>query len=224
MFLNCSQYKDPYLLVDRTGDGSNEKHSLHPEDNIYQTNEWDVAAPIVIEEYKLIFFLVAGVAEQAWKQLFRSMIQIANEHPRSPNKQFTFLSDFEPHHAHQMLSSQEYTKAMMVRDPKERLLSLYLNYVVNKDAANQTKGFSITQACCPDSKAADCPVDGDVDDEEHDGPMSFDAFVHLLYKCPHPLWRPQSRRMEPQYFSTLDVVMHLETAESDVPRFLQRSI
>jgi hypothetical protein len=42
-------------------------------DFIYQKNDWD-GAPVVIEEFRLLFFTSAKVACTTWKQLFRRMM------------------------------------------------------------------------------------------------------------------------------------------------------
>ena len=51
--------------------------------------------------------------------------------------------DFSPENITTMLLSPEWTRAVFVRDPKERFLSAYLDKVQNKD------GKYVIGHCCP---------------------------------------------------------------------------
>jgi len=106
-------------------------------DSIYGIDWWE--KPVVIEEYKLIFFPIPKVACTEFKLLLHRMMSLSFELPakgqvhtiQNPklNKLRT-LSDYPMWKAQEMMSSPQYTKAVFVREPKERILSAFLNKFV----------------------------------------------------------------------------------------------
>jgi Sulfotransferase family len=127
---------------------NNYSWSLHPEDFIYRSGSWD-GAPIVLEEYKLIFFTVAKVGCTVWKQLFRRMMGYSNwkswnwkTHDPSING-LIYLYHYSLDEANYMLQSTEWTKAIFVRDPPTRILSAYL------DKGRRHNGSYVQHHCCP---------------------------------------------------------------------------
>jgi hypothetical protein len=113
---------------------------------------------------------------------------------KDTTKQFqglTYLSDFDQDKATEIMTSPEYTRAMIVQDPKTRLLSIYISKVV-KDPTEQE--FMKT-TCCGDTRQLIVPGS----EGHHDGacaeqkePVSFELFVELVNECDQPYWRPQS--------------------------------
>jgi Sulfotransferase family len=107
-------------------------------DSIYVLPEWD-AAPIVLEQYKLVFFTIPKVGCTAWKQLFRRMMgyrdwKNENVHDMQPwnpeSNGLKYLYHYDRVTASTMMTSPEWTRAIIVRDPKERFLSAYLDKIV----------------------------------------------------------------------------------------------
>jgi hypothetical protein len=100
---------------------------VEPSDYIYQ-DVW--SAPIVIESHKLVFFQVAKVGTSMWKRLFRRMMGEPDWHdamPHDPNTNgLKFLNQYSLQEATYMMNSPDYTRAIFVRDPKDRLLSAFL--------------------------------------------------------------------------------------------------
>ena len=185
-------------------------------DFIYDTLEWD-QAPVVVESHKLIFFTTAKVGCTVWKMLLKRMMGHDdwkmghlpnNEKIHNPKKnRLTYLSHYNLTKATQMMNDPSYTRAIFVRDPKERLLSAYLDKVFDRE------GIQIKRHCCKDetNKTA-C--------WERFKPFS--GFVDLAQHCPDNHWRPQSQRMERKYLHLLNFVGHLETAAEDAKRLLER--
>lgn len=186
---------------------------LLPQDGIYQRGTWD-KAPIVLEEYKLLFFTVPKVGCTAFKQLFRRMMGHANwmDHqyytqpflPHNPDRNgLKYLSDYPPEKANEMLTSDEWTRAIFVRDPQERVLSGYL------DKAGYSQGSYLRMQCCkrlPSGsrawEAIDCrngiqsytePQKGEV--VTNTPILPFEDFLSLILpKCDDPHWEPQNTR------------------------------
>lgn len=204
---------------------------LRPNDTIYEYGPWD-RAPIVIESHKLVFFTIPKVGSTVLKQLFRRMEGYAdyldNTHPlpHAPKRNgLRYLYDFPPRQADFIMTSPEYTRAIFLRDPKERLLSAYL------DKGRQGKYLQFH--CC---ETRNSTLNNELDcahPREHYGPavsqadmeaplLSFKDFVSLLVPlCDDPHWRPQASRLDAKYWKYINFVGCMESIESDTKRLLQ---
>jgi hypothetical protein len=142
----------------------------------------------------------------------------------------TYLTDYDRRKASDMLSNPSWTKAIFVRDPKERFLSAYLDKAVRHPTflANQ---------CCPRKhqqqslgRNMKSPQQSKGDEERdwwcdveraRSSPAAFLDFVRHQ-PCDNSHWRPQSRRMEPKYWERIDFVGHMETVAQDAERLLRK--
>ena len=95
-------------------------------------------SPFVVAEYKLIFFSVAKVACTEWKLMMRELsgdpwpedlIYGILHDPHKNN--LTTLMDYPIQEAQSMMNDNEWTKAVFVREPKERILSAFINKFVD---------------------------------------------------------------------------------------------
>lgn len=110
---------------------------------------WDVS-PVVVEEYKLIFFTVPKTGCTVFKQLFRRMMGYQDwpndrqpDMPHNPQVNgLKYLAQFPMRTVKHMLTSPDWTRAIFVRDPKERVLSSYL------DKALHENGTHVKRKCC----------------------------------------------------------------------------
>lgn len=180
---------------------------LSKSDYIYKRGSWD-GAPVVVEKYQLIFFTVPKVGCTVFKQLFRRMANLkdwptsASGKPHNPKVNgLTYLYNYNVNNATAMLTSNHWTKAIFVRDPKERLLSAYLDKAVHK------QGSYMTHHCCPS-----CGTDS----------ATLVGFLGVMQTCTDPHWMPQSKRMESRFWDSINFVGHIETAASDAKALLQR--
>jgi hypothetical protein len=107
-------------------------------DSIYVRTGWD-AAPIVLEDYKVVFFTTAKVGCTVFKQLFRRMLGIPQWQdvnlphliPWNPEVNgLRYLYHYNRTAASHMMTAPDWTRAIFVRDPKTRFLSAYLDKVV----------------------------------------------------------------------------------------------
>lgn len=205
---------------------------LQPNDKIYQYGDWD-GAPIVVESHKLIFFTIPKVGCTVWKQLFRRMVGYrdwavdGHPLPHAPKRNgLQYLYDYPPSVADQILRDPSWTRAIFVREPKERLLSAYLD----KGRQNAYLQFH----CCQSSSTTlleklDC-----AHTKPHMGPMAArdaeeepfldfaDFLTWAVPACDDPHWRPQAERLDEKYWSNIDFVGHMETMEADARRLLER--
>ena len=180
-------------------------------DYIYQP-AWG-AAPIVVESHKLIFFWVTKSGCTTFKHLFRRMMGYsdwktnANVHYPKTNG-LRYLNDYSLQEATAMMNSPEFTRALVVRDPKERFLSAYL------DKAAARNGTFVVLACC--HKTKDC----------RNQTQSLSGFLKLTESCHNPHWRPQGYRLgrnSRKFVPTLDFIGHMgPTIATDVKVLLER--
>jgi hypothetical protein len=181
--------------------------TVEPQDYIYQ-KRWD-AAPVVIESHKLVFFTIPKVGCTVWKQLFRRMMGFQNWKSMPPhdpeNNGLVYLSDYNTSRATEMMNDPTWTKALFIRDPKERLLSAYI------DKATRDEGKGLAEICCRDRSCL-----SEV--------QNFSDFVKFsITTCKdNPHWLPQMERIDRKFLKQIQVVGHLETADLDAKRLLRR--
>jgi hypothetical protein len=177
-----------------------------PDDYIYSNHLG--AAPIVVESHKLIFFYVPKVGCTVLKQLFRRMMGYDDWNTKFPHNSRTngllYLNQLDIHKATEIMNSPEYTRAIIVRDPKERFLSAYLDKVLHDNATY------VVGACCKSTR--DCWEEA----------QTFPGFLGLTSKCMDTHWRPESERMEPKYVPLINFVGHMEAMEEDAKTLLER--
>jgi hypothetical protein len=190
--------------------GKNDK-LVQQGDHIYVRGDWD-GSPVVIEEYKLIFFTSAKVGCTVWKQLFRRIMGLKDWKaeatkdylPWNPKVNgLKYLYDYDRKTASHMMSSPEYTRAIFVREPKEKLLSAYLEKGV-------TNGWFMHTKCCPSNW--DCL---------EIAIKSLSSFFDLIQTCEDGHWKPQSRRMEAKYWPYINFVGRMETLADDTQTLLR---
>lgn len=187
----------------------NERDQLvvFPDDEFYKSR---YLAPVVVEEFKLVFFPIPKVACTQWLQLFR---RIAGQRdwkmrgqglPYTPDQNgLTYLTHYDLTDANRIMTSSEWTRAVFVRDSKERFLSAYLDKVVN------TKNIAYG-SCCPETK--DC-----VSSE-----TTLQDFFDLTETCDNEHWAAQSERFPDRIWQTINFVGHMETLQEDARRLLQQ--
>jgi len=109
---------------------------LDETDIIYYTrNDWRNYIPVVNEEYKTVFFFIGKCASSEWKRMFVRMMGSPNWCAKSIHKKevsgLKWLNDYSLEEAQDIMTSPEWTRAIFVRNPKERLLSAFLDKVVS---------------------------------------------------------------------------------------------
>jgi len=187
---------------------------VEPADKILKHYE----APIVVEKYRLVFFHQHKIASTAWKVLFHRMMGVEPK-PKPPKaknwnslhwprlNKLKYLWDYNVTEANRMMHSPEWTRAIFVRNPHERILSAYLDKVV-------ARNFGDTRKKC-------CPVGRECLQENAQG---FQDFVDLLDAESCMLadghWRPQSRRVDAKHWPSVNYVGHMERLQDDARALL----
>ena len=193
---------------------------LQATDYIYSTIGWD-SAPIVVESHELIFFTVPKVGCTVWKQLFRRMegyndwqvhtLDEANL-PHNPKRNgLKYLFDYSLSDATSKLNDPSYTKAIFVRDPKDRFLSAYLDKGVRNPDWTRKK-------CCPTNNNRS----KESDDCWPESNRSFQDFFELTKACHNQHWDPMAARLDPKFLSLIDFIGTMDQLQEDSKRLLQQ--
>ena len=175
-------------------------------------------APIVIPEYKLIFFTIQKNGCTVWKQLFRKMVGFKDWRTAQHKTMALRLSglqtlrNFTVADATEMINSPLWTKAIMLRDPKDRFVSSYLDKAIK---TNYVRKF-----CCHKK------IDGTKNplklQQCVDQSQTLEGFLNITMWCNDGHWLPQSKRTDLKYFPFLNFVGYLETASTDAEVLLRR--
>ena len=189
--------------------------------------------PIVIPEYKLIFLTIPKVACSEWKRMFLRM----NHNPKwcaSHYSVHTFndnhykrLHHYPPKQARFMMTSPEWTRAVFVREPKERILSAFLDKAV--------KETYFVQHCCnkiqDKEEAKKCrychnfPEESIERKECVNDPKNFANFLHFITKYPQQCrdvhWEPQKYKLDKKWWPYMNFIGHKSNIQDDAKRLLQ---
>jgi hypothetical protein len=186
---------DPKTKTTTTNDINNDnKFMVDKNDYIYSSSCYD-CAPIVVKEYKLLFFSVPKVACTTFKFLFRRIQGVEDWDnqdsnlglPHNPKyNNLKYLSDYSLQEASVMMTSPDWTRAIFVREPKERFLSAFL------DKAVANYGLFTTEQCCTD--AMQCKIDN-YDNNNNNNNSSVmnntDLEQVLVQNCQEEIWDPR---------------------------------
>ena len=154
------------------------------------------AAPIVVEGHKLVFFYVPKVSCTVWKQLFRRMMGYSDWKTKFPHNPKTngllYLNQLNISYASRILNDPDWVRAIIVRDPKERFLSAYLDKVLRKNSSY------VVGACC--KRRQTC----------REQAQTLEGFFELTETCQDPHWRLQSQRMDEKFWPLVNFVGNME--------------
>lgn len=197
------------------------RNQIRPKDNLL-VQYGDLAyslgdlSPIVIEEYKLVLIVSAKCGCTNLKMLARRMSGFKNYRDRAfpdgrpflhntERNGLTYLFNFDRKRASEIMTSPQWTRAVFVRDPKERFLSAYLDKAVNEN-------FYLVNHCCKDKKTCG-----------NYGKISLNNFYEIVKTCSTDNhWRAQSKTVDEKYWPYVNFVGHLETARADIETLLRR--
>jgi Sulfotransferase family len=179
-------------------------------DKVYTKGDWD-GSPIVVEKYKLIFFTVPKVGATKWKQAFRRMMGYPDWHeiggdaglPHNPSTNgLKYLYDYPIEQAEAMFQSEEWTKAIFIRSPKDRFLSVYNEMARDRD--------QVDRRCCPLEPGCSTSL------------RTIAGFLELAENCYSAHWAPISDRMEEKYWPYINFIGSLENVEADSKKLLEK--
>ena len=153
-------------------------------------------SPLVVESYKLVLF---NIPKNNFSIILRLALRMMGREDwktiKDPKAAVKYLSHCSPAEAMRIMEDQTWTRAIFLNEPKQRLLSTYLDLVVGSDYVS--KKFNVQ-------------------------PSSFAAFVvdSQTHKDPH--WASQTDHLGDKWWPSINFVGTIANAERDIQRLLER--
>lgn len=127
--------------------------------------------------------------------------------------------DYPIDQAQYMMNSNEWTKAVFLREPKERVLSAFLNKYV------QGGGRIFAKKCCkkyvkPQSRREECLVHVDKSRKQK-RKDDFSYFLSVSQECKNVHWQTQYEIMDAKWWAKINFVGYLHNAAEDSKKLLQ---
>ena len=129
--------------------------------------------------------------------------------PHNPRKNgLTYLYHYRVADALTILTHPDWTRAIFVRDPKERTLSAFL------DKAARKNGNYVKRHCC-NGKESTCGEEANA---------SFLGFLRVVEErcCCDPHWKPQTKRIDAAFRPFINFVGHFDRIQEDTKILLKR--
>ena len=200
-------------------------------DSIFTRHGWDID-PIVIESHKLIFFTVPKNACSTFKKLFRRMMGYPDWLTASPHNPDTnglrYLGHYSRQQQKEFMTSPDWTRAIFVRDPLERVLSAYMDKGLKTGLWQPSvEGAHLKRLCCKvtQTRIPACkqfplaPYKNALTSDN----FPFEVFVtSFMRQCKDMHWEPQSLRMQKENWKWINFVGHFENNQDDTRRLLER--
>jgi len=187
--------------------------------NIYSTDKiYQSRSAFVIPEYKLIFFTFPKVACSEWKRMFMRMngnpnwcrIRGFNAHDPKNNK-IPILADYPVEIATAMMTSPAWTRAAIVREPKERVLSAFLDKAIKEEY--------FVRRCCKK-----LPTD-EYKEECVQSHKNFESFLYYIKSFPKECfdvhWEPQSTKVDAKWWPYINFIGYQSNLREDSKELLQ---
>ncbi|GFH56307.1 hypothetical protein CTEN210_12783 [Chaetoceros tenuissimus] len=165
---------------------------------------------VVIPDYKLVFFSFPKVGCTEWKALARRGRGL----PPSTGGYGSIHGDpavlkikgFPEEEVQEMLTSDEWTRATIVREPKERVLSAFLDKFVHT--------HEFTRFCCRGSEEE---VEFCKQNQEE---KDFHYFLHRTQDCHNEHWAPQRSFVDEKWWAMMNFVGYMDTFTKDTHSLL----
>jgi Sulfotransferase family len=208
-------------------------------DTIFQHFESD-NDPVVLESHKLLFFTIPKNSCTEWKQLFRRMMGYDNWnkfpflHPHDPRiNGLSYLGTYDKAQQEEFMTSPEWTRAMFVRDPLERMLSAYLNKGLSEEryikrwccqiSPRETEEERQQELMYLQENNPSCAQLTPWETQPTAETFTFDFFIdEFMLQCNDKHWRPQSQRMYPKNWKFLNFIGRMDNLHEDAKALLQK--
>ena len=210
--------------------------TLDMTDPIFRRHGWDID-PFVVESHKLLFFTVPKNSCTEWKRLFKRMLNHSDwraygqDHMHNPQSNgLKYLGSYPKEQQIEFMTSPEWTRAIFLRDPLQRLLSGYLEKAHGESRYvqrhccnnNNTMKFKSATARAQCMKLFSLQRKGQVATPKGNE-FPFATFVsHFARQCPDTHWAPQSQRLRAGNWKFINYVGYFDTLEDDARCLLEK--
>jgi len=220
--ITYSQFRENKDNVNAAHSRYSRKHQnntvLLSSDVIYGRDWW--GKPVVIEEFKFVFFPFPKVGSSYWKRLLRNMTRLPDIPERyllpplfkllldPATNNLTTLDHFSLKKAQHIMTDSEWTRATFVRDPKERILSAYMNKFVHDSY--------FIERCCEDYEDACRRMKSELSPQE-----LFPYFLNRTLDCPDPHWEAQVLFIDDKWWPNIDFIGYMTSISEDSKTLLK---
>lgn len=208
----------------------------------YSTDAWTTWKqlaynPIVIESHKLLFFHVPKCGSTQFLQLFKRMNGASDWNTEldgrlhiSLTNGLKYIGSYPLEKQVEMMQSPEWTKAIFVRDPIERLISAYIDKVLGgKEFQMMCCGMNESFPTGQESilKAAGqwcekCNLISPFGSTITEQIIPFEVFVNdFMEVCNDVHWRPLATRLTDRSWGLINFVGHMKTLQDDARKLLE---
>jgi len=193
----------------------NKEAQLYVNDTIYyKRNDRRLMSPAVNEEYKLVFFFIAKCASSEWKRMLVRMMGSPKWCARWIHKPevngLKFLYDYSIDEAQEIMTSPEWKRAVFVRNPKDRVLSAFLDKVVSHSQ-------HFTSNMCPSYGRHGYDAQKCIDNHK-----DFGFFLkNITTTLENKHWMPIFNQIDNKWWPYINFIGNLENISEDASKLLQ---
>ena len=204
--------------------------------------------PVVVESHKLLFFPVYKTASSEFMKLLRRMMgheewATATKSKLNPNADIhdpwtnglRYLGQYSRDEQEEMMTSGDWTRAIFVRDPLERLVSAYKDKALRptdkRTSPPRNPGHYLMERCCgmnpsnPDGilSSPHCAPLRPYNSTTTEDSFPFPYFVeHFMPNCVEAHWSSQAKRMHPRNWQFINFVGSFDRLKGDTHALLKR--
>ena len=213
-------------------------------DDIFKRQGWD-NDPIVVEEFKLLFFTIPKNTCSEFKMLFRRMMGFSNWKTEgalsiithNPYKNgLKYLGSYSKAKQVEFMTSHNWTRAIFLRDPRERVLSAYIDKGLGAVKEDRfVAGGYVKKHCCGlhfnklqrrnvnARMRTRCLPLTPFEKNNTIESFPFSYFVkNFMGECRDPHWAPQHKRMKATNWNTINFIGHMDTLQEDAHNLLKK--
>jgi len=171
-------------------------------------------SPAVNEEYKLVFFFIAKCASSEWKRMLVRMMGspkwCAHWIHKPEVNGLKFLYDYSIDEAQEIMTSPEWKRAVFVRNPKDRVLSAFLDKVVSHSQ-------HFTSNLCPSYGRHGYDAQKCIDNHK-----DFGFFLkNITTTIENKHWMPIFNQIDNKWWPYINFIGNLENISEDASKLLQ---
>lgn len=178
---------------------------------------------IVVEEYKLMWHLIAkNAASSARELLYRmskdSEVEVGNKVRYMELWTLKNTTHYSPEKVEEFKNSPNWTRTAILRDPKDRLLSAYLDKEKVSHHTDMKIPSEFKKWCCFRVARSKLMTK----DECIKYKFSFSEFIEIAKSCPNSHWYPQHKQV--QNWDYIDFPINFNDIANDAERMIKNVV
>ena len=181
---------------------------------------------IVVEEYKIMWHLIAKNAASSAREL---LYRMSKDGEVEVDKKVRYMelwtlkntTHYSPEKVEEFKNSPNWTRTAILRDPKDRLLSAYLDKEKASHRTDMKIPSEFKEWCCfRVPRVASSKVM--TKDECFKHKFSFSEFIEIAKSCPNTHWYPQHKQV--QNWDYIDFPINFNDIANDTERMFKNVV